>query len=296
MVGYREGYVEVNHIKLYYRLAGVGGFAKLICLHGGPGGSCDYLSPLLRLADRGVEVLMYDQFGCGRSEDTPDESYYTVEYAVEEVEGVRRTFYGNQKVVLLGHSYGGMLAIAYALKYQRNLEGLIVSSGLSSVPLTVREMRRLIAELPENIRSAIERYEAAGDYTNPEYQRAVQEFYRRHLLRLPQMPEDVQKTMEFLEKRKVYRIMNGPNEFTIIGTIRDWDVTHRLGEIRVPTLVTVGRYDEVTPLVAETIHRGIPNSRLKLFENSSHMAMWEEPEEYLNTVFEFIFDLKKGRS
>lgn len=293
MANYTEGYVLVNGIRLYYRLAGQGGFAKLICLHGGPGGSCDYLSPLFRLAERGVEVLMYDQFGCGRSEDPP-ESCYTVEYGVEEVEGVRRAFYGERKVFVLGHSYGGMLAIAYALKYQHNLEGLIVSSGLSSVPLTVKEMRRLISELPEEVRKTIERYEALGDYKNPEYLKAVEEFYRRHLIRLPKIPEDVAKTMEFLEKRKVYRIMNGPNEFTIIGTIRDWDVTHRLGEIRVPTLITVGRYDEVTPTVAEVIHKGIPGSRLKLFENSSHMAMWEEPEEYINTVYEFIKSVKQG--
>jgi|BEDMetMinimDraft_2_1075160.scaffolds.fasta_scaffold02941_2 proline iminopeptidase len=289
MTHFREGFVDVNGVKLYYRVAGEGAPMKLIGLHGGPGGSCDYLSPLLQLSERvGVEVLLYDQFGCGRSSDPPSDSCYTVEYAVEEVEGVRRALYRDEKIFLLGHSYGGLLAIAYALKYQRNLRGLIVSSGLSSVPLTVKEMRRLINEMPERTRRVIEKYEATGEFTHPEYLKAVDEFYRKHLLRLPEMPLDVAKTMEYLQKRRVYSIMNGPNEFTITGTIRDWDQTSRLGEIKVPTLITVGRYDEVTPTVAEVIHRGIPNSTLKVFDNSSHTAMWEETEKYLNTILDFI--------
>ncbi|MEM0120430.1 MAG: proline iminopeptidase-family hydrolase [Thermoprotei archaeon] len=291
MTSYREGYVDVMGVKLYFRVSGEGGKTKLICLHGGPGGSCDYLSPLLRLSESGLEVLLYDQFGCGRSSDPANDSCYTVEYGVEEVEGVRKAFYGDEKVVLLGHSYGGLLAIAYALNYQHNLKALIVSSGLSSVPLTVIEMRRLISEMPPQLRDAIEKHEARGEFTHPEYLRAVDEFYKKHLLRLPETPPDVARTMEFLQKRRVYSVMNGPNEFTIIGTIRDWDVTSRLGEIRVPTLITVGKYDEVTPNVAEVIHSGIPNSKLKLFENSSHMAMWEEPEEYLNTIKKFIEEI-----
>ncbi len=156
------------------------------------------------------------------------------------------------------------------------------------MPYTVKEMQRLINDLPEKYKAAIRKYDQLKDYKNPEYLEAVNYFYKTHLLRLDQMPEAVKRTFEYLEKRKTYEIMNGPNEFTIIGTIKDVDLTDQLKRIAVPTLITVGKYDEVTPNVAELIHKGIRGSRLVLFENSSHMAMWEEREKYLSTVLEFI--------
>lgn len=287
-----EGYKNVLGIKIYYKLY-KGGKYNLMTLHGGPGGSHDYLLPLAELAKYNINVLFYDQFGCGRSEDPDDPSKYTIDYGVEEAEELRRQIFGKEKIVLLGHSYGGALAIAYALKYQDNLKGLIISSGLSSVPLTVREMQRLISELPEEHRKAIEKYGGIGDYKNPIYLRAVDFFYKKHLLRMENYPEEVLRTFEFIEKRKTYLIMNGPNEFTIIGTIKDWDVTDQLWKIKVPTLITVGKYDEVTPKVAEVINKRIKGSKLVIFENSSHMAMWEEKEKYLEVVRNFIEEVHR---
>jgi len=274
-------------LKIYYKRVGDGD-KKLVTLHGGPGASHDYLSPLAKLGDRGITVLFYDQFGCGRSDEPSDLSLFTVDYGVEEVEEVRKAAFGDEKIYLLGHSYGGLLALAYALKYQANLKGLIVSSGLSSVPYTVKEMNRLKAELPVQVQSTLDKYESLQDFTNPEYLKAVDQFYKKHLLRLENMPEDVKRSLDYTAKRKVYGYMNGPNEFTITGVIKDWDRTKDLSVIKVPTLVTVGRYDEVTPNVAKLIHRNISNSILKVFENSSHMAMWEEPKEYLDTIEKFI--------
>ncbi|MCY0859218.1 MAG: proline iminopeptidase-family hydrolase [Sulfolobaceae archaeon] len=287
-----EGYKTIFGIKIYYKLYKTGSNKKLITLHGGPGGSHDYLIPLADLANYGINVLFYDQFGCGRSDDPKDPSDYTVEHGVEELEELRKQVF-NDKVVILGHSYGGLLALAYAIKYQHNLKGLIVSSGLSSVPYTVKEMQRLIDELPKEYRDAIRKYDSLKDYKNPEYLRAVNYFYSQHLLRLKEMPEPVKKTLEFLEKRKTYEIMNGPNEFTIIGTIKDYDITDKISKIQVPTLITVGRYDEVTPNVAELIHKNIKGSKLVIFEDSSHMAMWEEREKYLSVVREFIEEVYK---
>lgn len=288
MVEIEEGYKNIFGLRIYYKLYKGNTNRKLMVLHGGPGGTHDYLIPLADLANYGITVLFYDQFGCGRSDDPDDPSKYVIDYGIEEAEEMRRQVFGDEKVVLLGHSYGGALAIAYALKYQDNLKGLIISSGLSSVPLTVREMRRLINEMPEEYRRAIEKYEAVGDYNNPEYKKAVEYFYRQHLLRMDEYPEPVRKTFEYIEKRKTYLIMNGPNEFTITGTIKDWDVTDQLWKIRVPTLITVGRYDEVTPTVAEVLHKNIKGSTLVIFENSSHMAMWEERDKYLQVIRGFI--------
>jgi proline-specific peptidase len=285
----RDGKITVNKLNLYYkRFIPSDVKATLLCLHGGPGMSHDYLLPLSDLSREGVEVIFYDQFGCGRSDEPENKDDYTVDYGVEEVEGVRQILAPGKKIFLMGSSYGGALALAYSVKYQRNLKGLIVSGGLASVPLTVREMNRLINSLPGWAKYAINKYGSSGDYSNPEYIRAVKEFYRRHLIRMDRVPPEVQKSLEYGDSRNVYRIMNGPNEFTITGTISNWDISEKISSINVPTLITVGEYDEVTPVVAEEIHKRIYNSEIKVFKGCSHLTMWENRDEYNRTLRDFI--------
>jgi proline iminopeptidase len=260
-------------------------------MHGGPGMSHDYLLPLADLSENGITVFFYDQFGCGRSDEPSDRSKFTIDYGVEEAEALRKKVFGNRKVFLMGSSYGGALALAYSIKYQKNLIGLIISGGLSSVPLTVKEMNRLVGLLPDRFKEAIRKYEKVNDYKNPEYLEAVAEFYRRHLLRMDSVPDDVSRSMEYGEKRNIYRIMNGPNEFTITGTIKDWDITDKIKTIRIPTLITAGQYDEVTPNVAEVIHKEIEDSRLEIFEGCSHLTMWEDRGKYNRILLGFINEI-----
>ena len=284
-----QGFVQVLGYRMFYRLFGTPTKGTVLCLHGGPGATHDYLLPLADLAQFGFRVVFFDQLGCGRSQRPRGTKLYTVEHNVEEVEGMRRALKLG-RVHLMGSSYGGALALATALKYQRNLRSLIITSGLASIPLTVHEMWRLVNRLPRAVRNAIHRYDAAGDFQNPQYLRAVDVFYRRYLCRLPVWPHEVVHSLGQIGI--VYQIMNGPNEFTITGRIRDWDVTDQLPRIRLPTLVTVGRYDEVTPRVAEAIHRGIHGSRLVRFEKSSHLAMWEERALYVARVRDFLEGLR----
>ena len=285
MIEWKEGFVQVLGFRHFYRTVGEPTKGTVLCLHGGPGACHDYLLSLGDLAQFGYRVVFFDQLGCGRSERPRTTKHYTVEHNVEEVEGIRRAL-GLGRVHLFGSSYGGALVLATALKYQRNLRSLIVASGLASTPLCVQEMWRLIDRLPPRIRATIRRHNATGDFTHPEYLKAVDVFYRRHLCRLPVWPHEVVRTLE--QTGVVYQVMNGPNEFTITGRIRDWDVTDRLERIHIPTLITVGRYDEVTPRVAGEIHRGIRGSRLVRFERSSHLAFWEERPRYMATVRDFL--------
>ncbi len=280
-----EGHTKVLGFRMFYRMVGEPTKGTLLCLHGGPGATHDYLLALADLAPFGYRVVFMDQLGCGRSERPSTTRPYTVEHNVEEVEGVRRAL-SLGRVHLLGSSYGGALALAVALKYPRSLRSLVVSSGLASVPLTVREMWRLVDRLPATVRATIRRYNDREDFTNPKYLAAVDLFYRRHLCRLPVWPHELVYSLE--HTGEVYRIMNGPNEFTITGRIKDWDVTDQLRRIRLPTLVTVGRYDEVTPRVAGEIHRGIRGSRLVRFARSSHLAFWEERPRYIQVVRDFL--------
>lgn len=291
-MNYKDGFIKVYDVDLYYKIFG-NGKEKILILHGGPGASHDYLLPLSNLANEKYSVIFYDQCGCGRSgEPNQLDNCTTLEYYVEEVEEVRKIL-ANDKVILLGQSWGGLLALAYAIKYQDNLKGLIVSSGLSSVPLTVKEMRRLINELPEDIRKTIFECEKNNDFSSKECEYAVNEFYKRHLFRLKEYPDFVLKSFDYISARKIYKIMNGPTEFEITGKIKDIDVTDDLKKINIPTLILVGEYDEVTPKVAQVIHENIKDSKFYVIPNSSHLNFLENPEYYFKVVKEFLKSITK---
>lgn len=283
----REGFTAVHGYRFYWKIVGEPGpKGTVVLLHGGPGGTHDYLLAFSDLARHGYRVVYFDQLGCGRSDLARDIREYSIDRDVADLDEFRQKL-GLGTFHLVGSSYGGLLAIAYALAHPEPLRGLVSASGLADVPLTSREMQRLKRELPAPLPEVLERHEAKGEFQHPEYLAAVMEFYRRHVCRLPKWPAELTYTLEHLSVPK-YGTMNGPNEFTIIGTIRDYDATSRLGEIRVPALITAGRFDEVTPVVAESIHRGIRGSELVVFEQSSHTAFWEERERYMDTVIAFL--------
>lgn len=282
----KEGYVSVLGFNLFYRQVGKPQSGEILALHGGPGATHDYLLSLADLAEHGYRVTFYDQLGCGRSQVPKDPALFVPEHYVEEVEAFRKEM-NLERPHVIGSSWGGMLAIAYALKYQRNMKTMTTVGGLHSVPLTVREMLRMKRTLPAEVKKTMERYEAAGEYDDPEYQKAVMVYYKRFLCRLEEWPTEVTYSIEHLSK-PVYGTMNGPNEFTIIGNIRYWDVTDELHTIHVPTLVLGGKFDEVSPVVAREIHSHIRGSELTIFPNSSHMAFWEERPAFMKRVVRFL--------
>jgi len=281
-----QGQITVQGYKLFYKSFGEPVKGTVLCLHGGPGATHDYLLPLADMADAGYRIVFYDQLGCGNSEVPKNFTLFTVEYAVEEVEAVRKTL-GLGKVNLVGSSWGGMLTLAYALKYQKNLKCIVTVGGLANVPLTTAEMTKMKNRLPPETLAIMKRYEEEGDFENPEYQKAVQVFYNRHLCRLPEWPAEMRYSFEHISK-PVYLTMNGPNEFTIIGNIRYWDATSQLHKIKVPALVMGGRYDEVSPRVARSIHREIKGSKLVTFQRSSHVPFWEEREKFMQVLRAFL--------
>jgi len=287
----KEGFVSFRGYQVWYRVVGddeAPGKLPLLCLHGGPGAPHDYLEPLETLAATGRRVIFYDQLGAGNSDHPHNRSLWTVPLFVEEL-GVVRQALGLERVHLLGQSWGGMLGMEYALTQPAGLASLIVADSPASMPQWVAEANRLRAELPSAVQATLLEHEAAGTTDAPAYQEAMLEFYRRHVCRLDPWPDCLNRTFEKLSQDpEVYNTMNGPSEFHVIGVIKDWDIVNRLGEIRVPTLVISGRYDEATPLIAETVHRGIPRSEWVVFENSSHTPHLEETERYLDVVTRFL--------
>ncbi len=267
-------------------MGGSGPAGTVVMLHGGPGATHDYLAPFSDLARHGYRVVFYDQIGCGRSDRAESAEEYSVDRDVEDLNELREVL-ALDRFHLVGSSYGGLLAIGYTLAHPEPVKTLVSVSGLADVPLAVQEMQRLKRELPPSIHSVLERHESKGEYQHPEYLAAVHEFYRRHLCRLPVWPAELAYSLEHTSIPK-YGTMNGPNEFTIVGTLRDYDATPRLREIRTPTLVTVGRYDEVTPRVARSIHEQISGSELRVFDESSHTAFWEERSRYFAALRGFL--------
>ncbi len=286
-----EGKIDVDGHQVWYRRVGEGG-VPLLLLHGGPGAGHDYLETLTGLAESRA-VIFYDQLGCGRSDQPDDPSLWRIERFVREVDTVRAAL-GLDRVHLLGQSWGGWLAIEYMLTRPAGVESLVLASTSASIPEFVAEAQRLISEMPQDVAETIRRYEAAGDYENPDFVAAVEAFYKRHLCRLDPLPDALMRSKANHEGGGgvVYETINGPTEFTVIGELEDWDRSDRLGEITVPTLITVGRYDEITPACAETMHQGIAGARLVVFENSAHCAHLEETETYLATVDAFLADVE----
>jgi L-proline amide hydrolase len=286
-----EGTIPYAGGETWYRIVGDGeepGKLPLVCLHGGPGALHDYLEPLGELAATGRRVLFYDQIGCGRSwtESKPPD-FWTVDLFVSEVQAVRAAL-GLAHIHLFGSSWGGMLAMEYALTKPSGLASLVLSSSPASIPVWEAETGRLKRELPVDVQAILDEHEAAGTLDSPEYQSAQMAFYARHVCRVP-YPDCVLRTFAGVaEHPDVYMTMQGPNEFVITGTLKHWDISDRLGEIDVPTLITAGAYDEFTPVQAEALHAGIAGSELVTFEDASHMQFVEEPEGYRELVAEFL--------
>jgi proline-specific peptidase len=292
-----EGFVTHNGYRTWYSIAGREEPQEkypLLLLHGGPGFSHDYLQPLAVLSNNGRSIIFYDQLGSGRSDHPNDYSIYTMQLYIDELDAIRKAL-NLEQVHLLGQSWGGQLALEYALTHPQGLRSLILADSLSDSVQWASETNRLRSEMPENILKILRKHEADGTIDDPEYQEATMEFYRRHVCRLPVWPDVLNKSFDWFNKYpQVYQTMWGVNEFNITGTLRNWSVTNRLGEVNVPTLLLSGRYDESTPLINETIKKGIRESEWVVFENSSHTPHLEESGKYLTVLEDFLDRVESG--
>jgi len=278
--GYRIWYRIVYSQKKSFKL-------PLLCLHGGPGFTWDSFEPLEAITATGRDIIFYDQLGCGNSDDPHNPSMYTVSLYVDEVGVVRRAL-GLDYVHILGHSWGGMLAMEYALTQPPGLASLILTDTGASTSQWVAEMRRLVSELPIEVQQTIQKHESSGTTDSSEYQEACMIYSHRHgSYRLDPRPACLNRIAD-KPGEEVFLTMWGPSEWCATGLLKDWDIINRLGEIHVPALVIGGRFDEATPAITETIYRGIPGSEWVIFENSGHFPYLEETEGYLRLLSQFL--------
>jgi proline-specific peptidase len=285
-----EGYVDFRGYRTWYRIAGNldSDATPLLALHGGPGSTHHYFAPLERLADE-RPVIVYDQIGCGSS-DRPTDVEWSVELFRDEVVAVREQL-GLERIHLLGTSWGGMLAQEHFLSGASGIQSLVLSSTLASIDQWAPEQRRLLHELPAELVDAFERLDRAGKYDDPEYKRIEELYFDRHFYRGPKPRAELER-MKAERAPDVYVAMQGPNEWTVTGRLRGWDVRDRLHEIDVPTLVVRGRYDMCTEPIAATLVEGIPSAREVVLEHSSHTPVLEETERYVEVVSAFLAEAR----
>jgi L-proline amide hydrolase len=278
----------------WYRVTGElrgGGPAPLVVVHGGPGAAHDYLESLAELADvAGRPCVLYDQIGCGRSEHLPDapEDFWTVELFRHELRTLIDHLELASRYHVLGQSWGGMLGMEHALEHPSGLRSLVIANSPASIALWLSEANRLRTLLPPAVQEILTRHERAGSTDSEEYEQAVMVFYERHLCRIP-FPDSLQRSFAQLnEDPTVYHAMNGPSEFHVIGSLKGWDITPRLHDVRVPALVISGEYDEATPSVVRPLVDALPDARWELFDGASHSTHLEQPERFLELVESFL--------
>ena len=289
----KEGHAEFRGYRTWYRVVGDLGSGKLPLgtLHGGPGGTHDYLEPYSRLAAEGRAVIFYDQLGAGRSTHLRDKGadFWTVELFLAELDNLLRHLGIEKGYHLLGQSWGGMLGAEHGVRRPAGLRSLVISDSPASMVLWVQEADRLRQALAPEVQQALLRHEAAGTTDSPEYATAVRVFYDRHLCRLDPWPESLNRSFQYMqEDPTVYHTMNGPSEFHVIGSLKTWSIIDRLDRIQAPVLLISGRHDEATPATVQPYADRIPDVRWTIFEESSHLPHLEEGEACLKLVADFL--------
>ena len=269
---------------------------KVLLLHGGPAMTHEYLECFESyFPEQGFEFYEYDQLGSYYSDQPTDSSLWTIPRCVEEVEQVRQALgLTKNNFYLLGNSWGGMLAMEYALKYQDNLKGLIVCNMQASIPRYEAYNGKLRAEMPPGFMDSVNMYESKNNYADAVYQEMVmRQFYKKHVCRLEEWPEPVTRSFKHINS-SIYTLVQGPSEFKVGGRIINWDRWRDLRNIKVPTLMVGGRYDTMDPndmrLQADMVQQG----RFLYCPNGSHLAMWDDQQTFMEGVIKFIRDVDDG--
>lgn len=289
----KEGKMPFEGFQTYYRIVHPHGKKiPLLLLHGGPGSTHNYFEVLDDLAEMDDRpLIMYDQIGCGESMVTGHPELFNAKTWMAELIQLRKHLQLDN-LHILGQSWGGMLAIWYALeKNPTGIKSYILSSTLSSARLWKQEQHRRITYLPEDMQLAINVAEESGDYTSPEYLRALDEFMHRHCL--SEIPEN---SPECLRRPRAtgaeaYLVGWGPNEFTPTGTLSGYEFTKDLCQINEPCLITSGQRDLCSPYIAKTMYDNLPNAKWELFPYSGHMPFVEETEQYMKVLIQWLNQL-----
>lgn len=290
-----EGYLEVPDGKIWYRQVGTGAGTPVILLHGGPGFSSYYLKLFERLGDD-RKVVRYDQLGGGKSPGLNDTTKITIAHFVAELDSLR-THLGYDKVHLLGHSWGTILAFEYYRAHPDHVVSLILGSPALDIPAWEQNAKRLLTTLSDSSRKAALDAERTGKFDTPAYQAADAEFWAKYVMRSPAQPvqADLDSTMSQINQ-VIYNYMQGPSEFTIVGTLKRYDAKPYLKSVKVPVLFTVGEFDEANPDIVKRQAALLPGSKVEVLKGAAHLSPWDAPDQNLQVVRAFLQSVDAARA
>jgi proline iminopeptidase len=266
---------------------------KLLLLNGGPGATHEYFECFENfLPAEGIEIIYYDQLGCGNSDNPNDAALWDLGRYVEEVEQVRKALHLDESnFYVLGHSWGGILAMEYTLKYQHNMKGLIISNMMSSCPEYGKYADEVLAkQMDPKVLAEINKIEAAKDFANPRYMELlIPNFYEKHILRFPSKdwPEPVNRSFAKMNQ-SLYVTMQGPSEFGISGKLEKWDRKSDLKKITIPTLVIGAKYDTMDPNHMSAMSKLVQNGTYLFCSKGSHMAFYDDQKTYFKGLIAFL--------
>lgn len=301
-LNWRDGYAdefEDHGVRTWYRVTVPAPAAPpkppVIILHGGPGAGHDYLLEYAALARAGYPVIHYDQVGCGRSTHFPraDASFFTVDLFTRQLDSLI-SHLGLLDYILLGHSWGGMLAVEHALTQPAGLRGMVLASSTPSIPLWRAEAERLWQALPDWAARALDSAKREGVYTAPRCQEAINLYYARHVSDFTIEPDDLHSsTVESQSDGHTYNVMWGPYECYPTGSLRSWDRISELPQIQPPVLVTRGEHDQSTATVNAPFLDALPNVHAVVVPDAKHVPHLENPQPALRAVREFLATLTR---
>lgn len=270
---------------------------KILLLHGGPASTHEYMECFESFFPKeGFEFYEYDQLGSYYSDQPTDSSLWTIPRFVDEVDQVRQAIGGDSSnFYVLGNSWGGMLAMEYALKHQTHIKGLIVADMMASCPEYGKYADEVLAKhMDPKVLAEIRALEAKSDFNNPRYMGLlIPYFYHQHICRLEEWPDCLNRASKH-ENEQIYVLMQGPSEFGVAGRLANWDIRGRLKEIAVPTLMVGARFDTMDPQAMEWQSKQVQHGRYLYCPNGSHLCMWDDQQVFMQGVIQFIKDVDEG--
>jgi len=287
----------VGDFKVWTKRFGNNPKIKILLLHGGPAMTHEYMECFETFFQRqGFEFYEYDQLGSYYSDQPKDSSLWTIDRFVEEVEQVRQAIGADSSnFYILGNSWGGILAMEYALKYQKNLKSLLVANMVASAPEYAKYAEEVLAkQMKPEVLAEVKELEAKKDFANPRYMELLMpNFYKEHLCRLADFPDAFNRSMKHANG-EIYTMMQGPSEFGISGRLANWDIKNRLKEITVPTLMVGAKHDTMDPKAMEEQSKMVKKGQFLYCPNGSHLSMWDDQKVFMTGVIKFINDVNTG--
>ncbi|KAF2516757.1 proline-specific peptidase family protein [Flavobacterium foetidum] len=289
---------HAGNFKVWTKRFGTNPKIKILLLHGGPAMTHEYMECFETFFQReGFEFYEYDQLGSYYSDQPKDSTLWTIDRFVDEVEQVRKAINADKdNFYVLGNSWGGILAMEYALKHQQNLKGLIVANMVASAPEYGKYADQVLAkQMKPDVLKEIRALEAKKDFENPRYMELlIPNFYQEHLCRLKEWPDGLNRASKHVNS-EVYTLMQGPSEFGISGRLAKWDIKKRLHEIEVPTLMVGAKYDTMDPKAMEEQSKMVKKGVYLYCPNGSHLAMWDDQKVFMKGVIQFIHNVDQNK-